>query len=105
MPEENNPQITVTELVAQVKILVDSQQISLQRMEQAFNVFQDRAQELASLADQLVSLKSNLEIGLEALHRSISENDSQIDDLAKITVRIGQMEQTYQQATIQAQQG
>src|SRR5712691_3996979 len=101
----NNQEIILPPILGeQVQVLSDTLQTSLQRMEVAFNIFRDRANELAQLAGELMELKGQLELGLEALHRSISESDSQIDDLAKITARVGQMEQSYRAALAQLQQ-
>lgn len=103
-PQVNLPEAaTLSQLVAQVEILSSTVQTSVVRINATNDLFRDYITEFGALSEQLVTLKENLLTSLEALHKSISENDQQIDDLAKITARIGQMELTYQQALQGAQ--
>lgn len=93
------------ELIAQVTLSNNTLQLSVDRINVVANQQSDAYTEIKALSEQLVTLKENLVTGLEAVHRIASELDRSLDDLARITVRIGQMEQTYQQALQAANEG
>lgn len=71
-------------ILQQLKVLADTIQIAIDRMEQAFKIFADRADELARTSEELKTAKDNLEITDEALKRALGEVDAEVDDLAKI---------------------
>lgn len=75
------------------------------RFEDLSNQYLDRIAELGAMLEQFQGLKENLLVALEALHKTIDESDRNLDDQAKITQRIGQMELTYERALAQANQG
>ena len=68
------------------------------RFDDLSNQYLDRIAELSAMLEQFQGLKENLLVALEALHKTIDESDRNLDDQAKITQRIGQMELTYQRA-------
>jgi HSP90 family molecular chaperone len=74
------------------------------RFDDLSNQYLDRIAELGSMLEQLQTLKENFLVALEALHKTIDESDRNLDDQAKITQRIGQMELTYERALAQANQ-
>ena len=80
-------------VLQQVKVLADTIQIAIDRMEQAFKIFADRADELARTSVELTTAKDNLEITDEALKRALSEVDAQVDDLAKIAAALTVLQQ------------
>lgn len=74
-----------------------------QRFESLSNQYGDELTAIRDTIAQLQTLKENWLVALEALHKSIDEQDRVIDDLAKITQRIGQMELTYERALAASQ--
>ena len=80
-------------ILQQLKVLADTIQIAIDRMEQAFKIFADRADELARTSEELKTAKDNLEITDEALKRALGEVDQQVDDLAKIAAAMTVIQQ------------
>ena len=80
-------------ILQELKVLADTIQIAIQRMEQAFKIFSDRAEDLARTSVELTTAKDNLEITDEALKRALSEVDAQVDDLAKIAAAMTVLQQ------------
>ena len=66
--------------------------------------YQDELTAIRDTIAQLQTLKENWLVALEALHKTIDEQDRVLDDQAKITQRIGQMELTYERALAASQQ-
>ena len=74
----------VKSLAQNVKILGDTNQAAIDRMDQAYKMFTDRAEDLQLTSQDLKTAKENLEITTEALNRALGEVDAEVDDLAKI---------------------
>ena len=66
------------EILKQQKILSDTLNIAINRLEETSKFYAEKAAELARAIDSVMVLK-------EGLTKSLSESDSQIDDLAKVT--------------------
>lgn len=111
---------TRSELIRQVQLSNDTLQLAVQKIEeqnalktqqldaainrlnQTSDLYLDKTTEITQLGEQLQSLKEEFLVALEALHKTINESDRNLDDQAKITQRIGQMELTYRQALQEA---
>lgn len=123
METEDTPNLTaIAALVTQVTLLKDALQAAVLLLNQQsqqktdlvtvaadrFNTLSAQYQdELTAIRDtiaQLQTLKENWLVALEALHKTIDEQDRVLDDQAKITQRIGQMELTYERALAAANQ-
>ena len=116
MAEKETSDSTINLLVTQAVILKDTLEAATQRLTQVTDQKNDMltaatqrfeslsnqyGDELSAIRDtiaQLQTLKENWLVALEALHKSIDEQDRVLDDMAKITQRIGQMELTYERA-------
>jgi acetolactate synthase small subunit len=85
------------ELVEQVKILAQTMQTMIARSEQLFQMQQEKSKILEEVAEKLGITIDNLEVTDEALKRSLSESDQQIDDLAKIVAAMLQLQQSQAQ--------
>jgi hypothetical protein len=83
----------VDELIQQVRILSETLQTALSRMDQAIKLFSELSEKYRDLTDKTLILN-------EALTKSLNEADGQIDDLARInaaSLRIQQFLQAQQE--------
>lgn len=64
--------------IEQIKAMAEAMLMAMQRLEQVFKFNQELSDQLQGLVTRLLTLD-------EALKKSLSESDQQIDDLATIT--------------------
>ena len=79
------------ELLKQQKLLADTLNLAINRLEEASKFYTEKANQLSAAIDTVTVLT-------EALKHSLSESDTQIDDLAQITAQQMQMYQASQNA-------
>jgi len=86
------------ELTKQVEMLAETIKIMISRQEQLFKMQEEKSVLLSETAQSLKKTMDDLEITNAALIRSLDEVDQQVDDLAKITAALLQLQQALQQA-------
>ena len=90
-------------IVKQIEILNQTISTMIQRSEQLFKMQEEKSATLIETANKLTIIIEALQVTDEALKRSLSESDAQIDDLAKVTAALLQIQQSQSQAAETAQ--
>ncbi len=79
-------------------MLAETIKIMISRQEQLFKMQEEKSVLLSETSQSLKKTMDDLEITNAALIRSLDEVDQQVDDLAKITAALLQLQQAAQQA-------
>lgn len=69
------------ELTKQVELLTQTLELAIKRQEEAFKLYSEKALEMSNLVTRLLILE-------EALRKSLSESDGQVDDMARVTAAL-----------------
>lgn len=69
------------QVVKQVQLLTETLELAIKRQEEAFKLYSEKALEMSNLVTRLLILE-------EALRKSLSESDGQVDDMARVTAAL-----------------
>ena len=78
-------EVSMSQLVAQVKVLAESVQLLIQRSEQLFKLQEERLNLLPQLVENQTLAVEELQVQSQAFKDSLGSLEGQTDDLAKAT--------------------
>src|SRR6266568_3801572 len=95
----------IAQLAQQVKIVGDTIEAQMQRLEQVIKIFLDEKEALTQEREVVVKEKETTQDLNRALTQSLNDSDSQIDDLSTITAALTQLRETLAKAMETEEQG
>jgi len=95
----------IAQLAQQVKIVGDTIEAQMQRLEQVIKIFLDEKEALTQEREVVAKEKETTQDLNRALTQSLNDSDSQIDDLSTITAALTQLRETLAKAMETEEQG